>query len=135
MTFTRGFSAFTAIETPAMSPAPPTGQTIASRSGTCCRISTPSVPWPAMMRGIYGDEERYRATYWSKWPGIYFPGDGAKRDHDGYFWVLGRVDDVINVAGHRIGTMEVESALVYLLSGPAYITGEIIHVDGGRHLI
>ncbi|MFB3907976.1 MAG: acetate--CoA ligase [Candidatus Eisenbacteria bacterium] len=69
-------------------------------------------PWPAMMRGIYGDEERFRSTYWSKWPGIYFPGDGAKRDRDGYFWVLGRVDDVINVAGHRIGTMEVESALV-----------------------
>jgi acetyl-CoA synthetase len=69
-------------------------------------------PWPAMTRGIYGDPERYRATYWSKWPGIYFPGDGAKRDHDGYLWVLGRVDDVMNVAGHRIGTMEVESALV-----------------------
>jgi acetyl-CoA synthetase len=69
-------------------------------------------PWPAMTRGIYGDPERYRATYWSKWPGIYFPGDGAKRDHDGYLWVLGRVDDVMNVAGHRIGTMEVESVLV-----------------------
>ena len=69
-------------------------------------------PWPAMLRTIYGDEERYRATYWSKWDGIYFPGDGAKLDDDGYLWILGRVDDVLNVAGHRIGTMEVESALV-----------------------
>ena len=65
-----------------------------------------------MLRGIYGDPERYQKQYWSKWPGIYFTGDGAKRDEDGYFWLLGRVDDVINVAGHRIGTMEVESALV-----------------------
>ena len=69
-------------------------------------------PWPAMLRGIYGDEERYRETYWSKWPGIYFPGDGARVDGNGYFWIMGRVDDVLNVAGHRIGTMEVESALV-----------------------
>jgi acetyl-CoA synthetase len=69
-------------------------------------------PWPAMLRTIWGDDERYRETYWSKWPGVYFPGDGAKRDDDGYFWILGRVDDVLNVAGHRIGTMEVESALV-----------------------
>ncbi len=69
-------------------------------------------PWPGMLRGIYGDDERYRETYWSKWDGIYFPGDGAKRDADGYLWILGRVDDVLNVAGHRIGTMEVESALV-----------------------
>ena len=65
-----------------------------------------------MLRGIYGDPDRYVKQYWSKWPGIYFTGDGAKRDEDGYFWLLGRVDDVINVAGHRIGTMEVESALV-----------------------
>jgi acetyl-CoA synthetase len=70
-------------------------------------------PWPAMLRGIYGDPERYRQQYWSRWgDGAYFTGDGAKRDEDGYFWVLGRVDDVLNVAGHRIGTMEVESALV-----------------------
>ena len=70
-------------------------------------------PWPAMLRGIYGDPERFVKQYWSKWDRtIYFTGDGAKRDEDGYFWVLGRVDDVINVAGHRIGTMEVESALV-----------------------
>jgi acetyl-CoA synthetase len=69
-------------------------------------------PWPGMLRTIYGDDERYRLTYWSRWDGIYFPGDGAKRDEDGYYWILGRVDDVLNVAGHRIGTMEVESALV-----------------------
>ncbi|MGI9037388.1 MAG: acetate--CoA ligase [Gemmatimonadota bacterium] len=69
-------------------------------------------PWPSMLRGIWGDEARFRETYWSKWDGIYFPGDGARRDDDDYFWILGRVDDVLNVAGHRIGTMEVESALV-----------------------
>ncbi|MFQ5926555.1 MAG: acetate--CoA ligase [Terriglobia bacterium] len=70
-------------------------------------------PWPAMLRTIYGDPERYRKQYWSKWKkDIYFTGDGAKRDADGYFWLLGRVDDVLNVAGHRIGTAEVESALV-----------------------
>ena len=72
-------------------------------------------PWPSMLRTIWGDDDRYVQTYFSKWPGrpdLYFPGDGAKRDDDGYFWILGRVDDVLNVAGHRIGTMEVESALV-----------------------
>jgi acetyl-CoA synthetase len=69
-------------------------------------------PWPAMLRGIYKDPDRFQKQYWSRFDGIYFTGDGAKRDEDGYFWLLGRVDDVINVAGHRIGTMEVESALV-----------------------
>ncbi len=69
-------------------------------------------PWPAMLRGIYGDPERYRQTYWSRFPGLYFAGDGAKRDEEGYLWLLGRVDDVMNVAGHRISTIEVESALV-----------------------
>jgi acetyl-CoA synthetase len=70
-------------------------------------------PWPSMLRGVYGDPERYVKQYWSQWsPDVYFTGDGAKRDEDGFFWVLGRVDDVLNVAGHRIGTMEVESALV-----------------------
>ena len=70
-------------------------------------------PWPSMLRGIYGDPERYARQYWSKWgPDVYVTGDGAKRDTDGDFWLLGRVDDVLNVAGHRIGTMEVESALV-----------------------
>ena len=70
-------------------------------------------PWPSMLRGIYGDPDRYVRQYWNKWgSGVYVTGDGAKRDADGYYWLLGRVDDVINVAGHRIGTMEVESALV-----------------------
>ena len=69
-------------------------------------------PWPGMLRTIYGDDERYRETYWSRFPGRYFTGDGAKLDDEGYWWILGRVDDVLNVAGHRIGTMEVESALV-----------------------
>ncbi len=69
-------------------------------------------PWPGMLRTIYGDDQRYQETYWSRFPGRYFAGDGAKLDEDGYWWILGRVDDVLNVAGHRIGTMEVESALV-----------------------
>jgi acetyl-CoA synthetase len=72
-------------------------------------------PWPSMLRTIWGDDKRYIDTYFSKWPDrpdVYFAGDGAKRDDEGYFWILGRVDDVLNVAGHRIGTMEVESALV-----------------------
>jgi len=70
-------------------------------------------PWPGMLRGIYGDMDRYVKQYWSRWTeDIYFTGDGAKRDHGGYLWLLGRVDDVLNVAGHRIGTMEVESAVV-----------------------
>jgi acetyl-CoA synthetase len=69
-------------------------------------------PWPAMLRGIYGDPERYKETYWSRFEGMYFAGDGAKRDEDGYFWLLGRVDDVMNISGHRISTTEVESALV-----------------------
>jgi acetyl-CoA synthetase len=69
-------------------------------------------PWPAMLRGIYGDEERFKETYGRRFPGMYFAGDGAKRDDEGYYWLLGRVDDVMNVAGHRISTTEVESALV-----------------------
>ncbi len=69
-------------------------------------------PWPGMLRTIYRDDQRYQDTYWSRFPGRYFAGDGAKLDEDGYWWILGRVDDVLNVAGHRIGTMEVESALV-----------------------
>lgn len=70
------------------------------------------LPWPSMLRTIYGDPDRYVQTYWSRYPGMYFTGDGAKRDEQGYLWLLGRVDDVLNVAGHRISTMEVESALV-----------------------
>jgi len=70
-------------------------------------------PWPAMMRTIYGDDERYRQQYWSQVPHVYFTADGARRDEDGCFWIMGRVDDVLNVAGHRLSTMEVESALVH----------------------
>jgi acetyl-CoA synthetase len=69
-------------------------------------------PWPSMLRGIYGDPARYAETYWSRFEGRYFAGDGAKLDDDGYLWLLGRVDDVMNVSGHRISTTEVESALV-----------------------
>jgi acetyl-CoA synthetase len=69
-------------------------------------------PWPGMLRGIWGEDERYKETYWSRFPGIYFAGDGAKLDKDGAIWLLGRVDDVMNVSGHRISTTEVESALV-----------------------
>ena len=76
-------------------------------------LLTLTKPWPSMLRGIYGDPERFVNTYWSRWTdGAYFTGDGARRDEDGYYWLLGRVDDVLNVAGHRLGTMEVESALV-----------------------
>jgi acetyl-CoA synthetase len=73
---------------------------------------TLTTPWPSMLRGIYGDPERYRETYWSRFPGRYFAGDGCKLDDEGYLWLLGRVDDVMNVSGHRISTTEVESALV-----------------------
>jgi acetyl-CoA synthetase len=69
-------------------------------------------PWPSMLRTIYGDDERYRQQYWSQIRGVYFAGDGARKDQDGYFWIMGRIDDVINVAGHRLGTAEIESALV-----------------------
>jgi acetyl-CoA synthetase len=69
-------------------------------------------PWPSMLRGIWGDDDRYRETYWSKFEGVYFAGDGAKKDEDGDFWLLGRVDDVMNISGHRISTTEVEHALV-----------------------
>ena len=83
-------------------------------------------PWPAMARTLWGDDERYRQTYWSRFPGLYFTGDGAKRDEEGYFWLLGRVDDVLNVAGHRIGTMEVESALV---SHPSVAEAAVIGIS------
>jgi acetyl-CoA synthetase len=69
-------------------------------------------PWPSMLRNIYGDKARFRKQYWSEVKGCYFTGDGARRDKDGYFWIVGRIDDVLNVAGHRLGTAEVESALV-----------------------
>jgi acetyl-CoA synthetase len=69
-------------------------------------------PWPAMLRTLWGDDERFKDTYWSRWPGLYFAGDGAKLDDDGDIWLLGRVDDVMNVSGHRLSTTEIESALV-----------------------
>ncbi|MEP6937571.1 MAG: AMP-binding protein, partial [Chthoniobacterales bacterium] len=69
-------------------------------------------PWPSMLRTIYGDKERYKKQYWSEFKGSYLTGDGARRDKDGYFWIVGRIDDVLNVAGHRLGTSEIESALV-----------------------
>ncbi len=71
-----------------------------------------SKPWPSMLRTVWGDDARYQSQYFSRFPGIYFTGDGARRDEDGYFWVMGRVDDVVNVSGHRLGTAEIESALV-----------------------
>jgi acetyl-CoA synthetase len=80
-------------------------------------------PWPAMLRTIYRDPERFRQQYWSEIPGVYFTGDGARRDENGYFWIMGRVDDVVNVSGHRLGTMEVESALV---SHPAVAEAAVV---------
>src|SRR5262249_53682003 len=86
------------------------GETIVGAGGGYLVLTR---PWPAMLRTIYGDNTRYVNQYWNRWgPAVYVTGDGAKRDKDGYFWLLGRVDDVLNVAGHRVGTMEVESALV-----------------------
>jgi acetyl-CoA synthetase len=83
-------------------------------------------PWPGMLRGLFKDPERYVETYWSRFPGVYFPADGVKRDEEGDLWLLGRVDDVMNVSGHRISTMEVESALV---DHPAVAEAAVI----GRH--
>jgi acetyl-CoA synthetase len=85
------------------------GQPVPAGSGGYLVIEK---PWPSMLRNIWGDPERFKQQYWSQIPGSYFTGDGARRDDDGYFWVMGRVDDVINVSGHRLSTMEVESALV-----------------------
>jgi acetyl-CoA synthetase len=89
-------------------------------------------PWPAMLRGIYGDPERYVQAYWSRWnDGTYFTGDGARRDPDGFYWLLGRVDDVLNVAGHRLGTMEVESALVdHPMVAEAAVVGKPHEIKG-----
>jgi acetyl-CoA synthetase len=91
-------------------------------------------PWPAMLRTIHGDDERYRQQYWSQVPHVYFTADGARKDEDGYFWIMGRVDDVLNVAGHRLSTMEIESALVHhdkvaeaaVVGRPDEIKGEAI---------
>lgn len=92
-------------------------------------------PWPAMLRTIYGDPERYKATYWSRFENMYFPGDGAKLDQDGYFWLLGRVDDVMNISGHRLSTTEIEAALdshdlvaeAAVVGYPDEVTGEAIY--------
>jgi len=92
-------------------------------------------PWPAMLRGIYGDNERYEQTYWNEIPGMYKAGDSARQDERGYFWIMGRLDDVLNVSGHRLGTMEVESALVAhpkvveaaVVGAPDELTGEAIY--------
>ncbi len=80
-------------------------------------------PWPSMLRTLWGDPERFKATYWSEYEGIYLAGDGARRDEDGYFWIVGRLDDVLNVSGHRLGTAEVESALV---SHPAVAEAAVV---------
>jgi acetyl-CoA synthetase len=81
-------------------------------------------PWPGMARTVYGDHDRYIETYFSQIPGMYFSGDGAKKDEDGYYWIIGRVDDVINVSGHRMGTAEIESALaVHSLVAEAAVVG------------
>ena len=84
-----------------------------------------------MLRGIYGDPERYKEVYWSRFPGLYFTGDGARKDADGYFWLLGRVDDVMNISGHRVSTMEVESALVdHPLVAEAAVIGKPHEIKG-----
>ncbi|EFQ82046.1 acetate--CoA ligase [Aeromicrobium marinum DSM 15272] len=83
-------------------------------------------PWPSMLRTIWGDDQRYRDTYWSRWPGYYFAGDGAKKDDDGAIWLLGRVDDVMNISGHRLSTTEIESALV---SHPSVAEAAVVGAD------
>jgi acetyl-CoA synthetase len=102
---------------------------VVKRDGTPCAPNEGGFliikrPWPSMLRGIHGDPERYKKGYWSEIPGVYFTGDGARQDEDGYFWVMGRVDDVLNVAGHRLGTAEIESALVsHALVAEAAVVG------------
>ena len=91
-------------------------------------------PWPSMVRNIWGDPKRFEEQYWSRVPGSYFTGDAARRDDDGYYWILGRVDDVMNVSGHRLSTMEIESALVHhpavaeaaVVGKPHEITGQAV---------
>jgi len=91
-------------------------------------------PWPSMVRTIWGDPKRFEEQYWSRVPGSYFTGDAARRDEDGYYWILGRVDDVMNVSGHRLSTMEIESALVHhpavaeaaVVGKPHEITGQAV---------
>src|SRR5690606_23491022 len=85
------------------------GQPVSSHQGGYLVLKQ---PWPSMARTIYGDHARYKEQYWQKFPGYYFTGDSARCDQDGDYWIMGRVDDVVNVAGHRLSTMEIESALV-----------------------
>ncbi|HLS28817.1 MAG TPA: acetyl-coenzyme A synthetase, partial [Opitutales bacterium] len=80
-------------------------------------------PWPSMLRTLWNDDERFHSEYWSDFPGVYFSGDGCRQDEDGYFWIVGRIDDVLNVSGHRLGTAEIESALV---SHPAVAEAAIV---------
>jgi acetyl-CoA synthetase len=101
---------------------------VVKRDGTPCAPNEGGFlvikkPWPSMLRGIHGDPERYEKQYWSEIKGVYFTGDGSRQDQDGYFWVMGRVDDVLNVAGHRLGTAEIESALV---SHPAVAEAAVV---------
>jgi acetyl-CoA synthetase len=96
------------------------GQPVAPNQGGYLVIKR---PWPGMLRTIYGDPDRYKQQYWSQIEGVYFTGDGARRDGDGYYWIMGRIDDVVNVSGHRLGTMEVESALV---SHPAVAEAAVV---------
>jgi len=104
------------------------GQSVPANAGGYLVIKR---PWPAMLRTIYGDPERYTRQYWSEIPGVYFTGDGARRDENGYFWIMGRVDDVVNVSGHRLGTMEVESALVsHPLVAEAAVVGRPDEIKG-----
>jgi acetyl-CoA synthetase len=83
-------------------------------------------PWPSMLRTVWGDDERYKDQYFSRFPGVYFTGDGARRDQDGYFWVVGRIDDVVNVSGHRLGTAEIESSLV---SHPTVAEAAVVGIE------
>jgi acetyl-CoA synthetase len=107
------------------------GRSVAANEGGYLVIKK---PWPSMLRTIFNDDARYREGYWSRFPGMYFAGDGARRDADGYFWIMGRVDDVINVSGHRLSTMEVESAIVShakvaesaVVARPDDVTGQAI---------
>jgi acetyl-CoA synthetase len=109
-----------------------TGETL---EGECEGALVLTRPWPGMMRSVYGDHQRFKDTYFTQYPGSYFTGDGARRDKDGYYWITGRIDDVLNVSGHRLGTAEIESALVLhekvaeaaVVGYPHEITGQGIY--------
>ena len=103
------------------------GNEVPPNSGGLLAIRT---PWPSMLRGVYGDRQRFIDTYFSTVDGMYFAGDSARRDDRGYFWIMGRVDDVINVSGHRLGTMEVESALVSTAVVEAAVVGMPHEIKG-----